>query len=466
MNLKEALKEIVKPVYYRLPRTVCYGPRFATTLRLLDQSEHWSEERIADYQLDKLRALLLHAAKHVPFYRQTFRAVGFDPERLRDPADLRALPLLDKETVRANIKDFLADNISRHRMAYYTTGGSTGTPFGVYYLRGASGRERAFMLKQWRRVGFHLSDRRALLRGLPVRNRRHWRYLPAERGFVFSNFHMTPANVAVYARTMKAKGLAYLHSYPSAVIDFARHLQDLGLEPPKFKAILASSENLYPGQRELIETFFGTRLYSWYGHTENLILAGECEISNHYHIFPEYGLAEVIKPDGSHASREGDTGELVGTTVDNFAMPLIRYKTDDWAVMGPASCACGRPYKLLQATRGRWHQEMLVGKLGNLISITALNVHTGVFDRVHQAQFYQSEKGKVELRIRRKADYTDRDSRGILAALEEKMGDTIEINLTFTEDIPLSPSGKFRLVVQELPVPRPTLDEVGLESSL
>src|SRR5437763_9809240 len=301
MKLKEAAKKVLRPIYYRLPTNLCYGPQFAPTLRLLDESEHWSRDRLDDYQMPRLRALLKHAARHVPYYRRLFRATGFDPERVREIADLRVLPLLDKETVRANLSDLLADNISPRRMLYFTTGGSTGTPLGVYNLRDAGGRERAFMLKQWQRVGFREGERRAMLRGWPVRNRRHWRYEASERAFIFSNFHMTPENVAEYARVMRAERLPYLHSYPSAVIDFARQLQSIGQEPPRFKAILASSENLYPGQREFIEAFYGARLFSWYGHTEDLILAGECEVSNHYHIFPEYGVAEVLKEEGAPA---------------------------------------------------------------------------------------------------------------------------------------------------------------------
>ncbi|HJQ22550.1 MAG TPA: phenylacetate--CoA ligase family protein [Blastocatellia bacterium] len=466
MKLKEAAKKVLRPVYYRLPANIRYGPQFAPTLRLLDQSERWSRDQLNDYQLTRLRALLKHAARHVPYYKRLFRALGFDPERVREIADLRVLPLLDKETVRANLNDLLADNISPRRMLYFTTGGSTGTPFGVYNLRDAGGRERAFMLKQWQRVGFRAGDRRAMLRGWSVRNRRHWRYEASERAFIFSNFHMTPDNVAEYARVMRAERLLYLHSYPSAVIDFARQLEHLGHEPPRFKVILASSENLYPGQREFIESFYGARLFSWYGHTEDLILAGECEVSHHYHIFPEYGVAEVLKEDGTAAERQGEMGELVGTTIDNYAMPLVRYRTEDWAVIGPPQCECGRSYKLLEATRGRWHQEMLVGRLGNLISITALNVHSDVFDRVQQVQFYQRERGKVELRIRRRDGYGERDSRRILAALAEKIGDTMEVELKFTDAIPLVASGKFRFLIQELPVPRPALDEARFGSSL
>jgi phenylacetate-CoA ligase len=106
---------------------------------------------------------------------------------------------------------------------------------------------------------------------------------------------------------------------------------------------------------------------------------------------------------------------------------------------------------------------MLVGKLDNLISMTALNMHTDVFDRVQQVQFYQREKGKVELRLRRKSGFSERDSRSILAALEEKMGDTMEITLNFTDEIPLGPSGKFRFVIQELKLPnKPVAERLGV----
>ncbi|HEX8184221.1 MAG TPA: phenylacetate--CoA ligase family protein, partial [Blastocatellia bacterium] len=274
MSIKGAVKSILKPVYYRLPARFCYGPQFHSTFKLLEQSERWSEDRLAEFQVSKLRAMLRHCARHVPYYRRLFRDAGFDPESVRDLADLRALPLLDKEIVRANMKDFLAENISPGQMLYFTTGGSTGAPLAVYNLKHAGGREWAFMLAQWARVGFRYTDRRAILRGWPVKNRRRWRYEASERGYAFSNFHMTPENVSEYARVMRERKIPYLHSYPSAIIDFIRHLKNLQLEPPRFQAILASSENLYAGQRELIESFFGARLFSWYGHTEDLILAG------------------------------------------------------------------------------------------------------------------------------------------------------------------------------------------------
>jgi phenylacetate-CoA ligase len=453
MNLKGKIKSALRPFYYRLPANVCYGPMFAPTLELLKQSQHWSADRLNEFQLTKLRAILAHAAKNVPYYRRLFRSVGFDPQQFRDLSDLANIPTLDKAMIRENLNDLIAENISPRDMLYFTTGGTMGMPVGFYNMRHAGGRERAFMFTQWARVGFDYSERRAMLRGTAVKSARHWEYEASERSFVFSNFHMTPENVAEYARVMKEKRLLYLHSYPSAIIDFARHLQNQKVKPPLFKAILASSETVYPGQREFVESVFGARLFSWYGHSEDVVLAGECEVSRDYHIFPEYSVVEVLKEDGALATEEDQAGELVGTSLDNFAMPLIRYRTEDWAVMGRARCDCGRSYKLLKETRGR-RQDMIIGELDNLISPTALNFHTDVFDRVLQVQFYQCQRGKVELRIKPRHDYSDEDSVNILAALNEKMGDTVKISLNFVDEIPLSPRGKARLVIQELKIPQ------------
>jgi phenylacetate-CoA ligase len=99
-----------------------------------------------------------------------------------------------------------------------------------------------------------------------------------------------------------------------------------------------------------------------------------------------------------------------------------------------------------------------------LISMTALNVHTDIFDNVQQLQFYQREKGRVELRLKRKPGYTDRDSKRILDALQEKRGDTMDISLVFPDEIPLMPRGKFRFVIRELDLSKPLAAEVPPET--
>jgi len=445
------VKTRVRPLYDRLPQQLRAFGLYWQTLSLLRESQYWDEGRLAEYEVTQLRRMLQHCAANVPYYQKLFRQVGFDPNKLRHADDLANLTTLDKETVRSGPQDFLAQNIPESKRNYYTTGGTMGQPLGLYGLRGAGWRERAFIETQWARVGFNRTRLRAMLKGAVVKSKSHYTYDVREHAFVFSNFHLTPDTVANYAAVMKKRNIPFLHTYPSAALDFARILKDANIPPPRFEVLLLGSENLYPGQREWIESFYGCRVFSWYGHSENTVLAGECEVSQNYHIFPEYGFVEILKEDGRPATDEGEAGELVGTTLYNPVMPLVRYRTGDWAVLGPKSCPCGRKYRLLKETRGRWLQEMIIGKLNNRISITALNMHSAVFDNVHQFQFYQREKGSVELRLVRKPSYSADDSNAILTAFKEKMGDTVDIKLKFVNELSLTERGKFRFIIQDLP---------------
>jgi phenylacetate-CoA ligase len=328
-----------------------------------------------------------------------------------------------------------------------------GTPLGFYCLIESGWREKAFMDAQWARVGFKPEHTRAVLKGAVITNDRHWKYDARERAYLLSSFHLTPENAAEYARLIRSRSIRYLHTYPSAALDFARNLQTAGVEIPQFRVVFAGSENMYSGQREAIEKLYGCRVYTWYGHSENVVMAGECEVSTSYHVFPEYGAVEVIKEDGTCATQEGEVGELVGTSLFNTAMPLVRYRTGDWAVLGPKRCSCGRSYRLLSETRGRWFQEMFVGKEGNFISITAVNMHSDLFDHVQQYQFHQKEPGRAVLRIVRGPEYSERDSQNILKQLLAKVGDSMELRLEFWDEIPRTAQGKFRFIVQELPTP-------------
>lgn len=446
-----AMKDFARPFYDRLPLRLRAPRIYWETLNLLEKSQYWDQDQLTEYQINQLRRVLQHCAVNVPYYRRLFRQIGFDPNQVKQPSDISVIPTLDKEAVRSNIRDLLAENIPESGRNYFTTGGTMGKPLGLYNLRDSGWREWAFLETLWARVGFNRTRPRAILKGTVVHNKSHSRYAPRERAFFFSNFHMTPESVASYAAEMKRHHIPYLHTYPSAALDFARILKDSGIVPPPFEAILVGSENFYPGQRESIESFYGCRVYSWYGHSENTVMAGECEVSPHYHIFAEYGFVEILKEDRTPVTEEGETGELVGTSFYNLVMPLVRYRTGDWAVLGPKTCACNRNYRLLKQTRGRWLQEMLVGKLNNRISMTALNMHSSIFDNVSQFQFYQREKGKAELRLVRKPSYSVKDTEAILSAFQEKMGDTVDVELTFVNELPLTERGKFRFVIQDLP---------------
>src|SRR5437773_12390 len=107
--VRRQIKRLVDPV----PR--CYGPEFQKRRKLLAETQWWDRARLEEHQNCELRALAKHCYANVPYYRQLFRTLGIGPDDIRCKEDLQRLPLLDKDTIRANADTLLAGNIPRRR---------------------------------------------------------------------------------------------------------------------------------------------------------------------------------------------------------------------------------------------------------------------------------------------------------------------------------------------------------------
>jgi phenylacetate-CoA ligase len=432
-------------------------PAFFKTYNLLKKSQWWSKEQLEEYQMRQLSKLLKHAYKNVPYYRKVFDERGLKPNDIQDFSDLQKLPFLTKEIIRDNLNDLKAINYPPGKLEYVTTGGSTGVPLGFYYEKGVSRSiEWAFMKTQWERVGYRFRDKCAVIKGYVVNSAskgKFWEYALLGRWLILSSYHMTDDNLPRYIKKIREFKPRFIQAFPSAITILARFMKQNGVGPfPSIKVILCSSENFYPAQRRLLEDTFQCRVYSWYGHAERVVLAGECELSNYYHIFPEYGITELIRDDGSPITNDNEIGIIVGTGLGNYAMPLIRYKTDDTAIRAKGVCACNRKYPLLKKVEGRWLQEFIITKNNRPISITAINMHSDVFDNVEQFQFYQDKKEEVVLNVVRKGTYSDRDTEYIKRELLRKLGDDISLVIRFVDHIPRTQSGKYNFLLQKLPL--------------
>lgn len=450
------LQNTAKCVYGILPLPIRYGKVFRNTYAFLQESQWWSQQQLEEYQLEQLNRLLHHAYENVPYYRKVFDERGLKPEDIQNFDDLRKLPYLTKEIIQENLPGLIAKNYPRSKLQYVTTGGSTGIPLGFYHEKGISdAKEWAFMLTQWKRVGFKNNDRCIVLRGAVVQSAskgKLWEYDPINKWQILSSYHMTDETLPKYIAKIRKFKPVFIQAYPSAITILARFIKENKIEPfPTIKAILCGSENLYDWQRNLLEEVFQCRVYSWYGHAEQVVLAGECEKSTHYHIFPEYGIVELIGKDGKPVTQENELGEVVATGLNNFACPLIRYRTMDLAVLANTKCGCGRNYQLLKKVEGRL-QELIVTGTGRLISMTAINMHSDVFDNVRQFQFYQEKKGEVIFNIVRNEAYTDRDTEYIRRELQKKLGVDVDLIIRFVDHIPRTQSGKYRFLIQKLPI--------------
>jgi phenylacetate-CoA ligase len=433
-------------------------PAFRRIIRewrtFLHESEQWTTEVLAAYQLERLRVLLEHAQANVPYYRELFRAHGVKPEDVRQLSDLRRLPVLEKADLQRFLPELVSTDVPPEDRRYFTTAGSTGIPVGFYHAPEQAAVEWAFMTTQWQRVGYEDGDSSIVLRGSVVSNGKLFERAAIRNELVMSSYRLTDELMPIYLERIRAFRPRFIQAYPSSVTLLARHMVERGERPPEgLKAVLCGSENLYPWQRELIEAAFRCRVFSWYGQSENVCLAGECEYDTRLHVFPQYGITELVDKRGAPVAEPGARGEIIATGLIGRGTPLIRYRTMDVAVLGDRCELCRRPYALLERIEGRL-QEFLITTTGRPISMAAINMHSPVFDNVQQFRFYQDTPGKAVLKIVPKPSFSwEQDEPSILAELALKVGEGLQLGLELVPEIPRTRTGKFRFLDQRLENP-------------
>jgi phenylacetate-CoA ligase len=447
----DALPDAIRQPLAWIPFRYVAGPSYRRTFDRGRELDRAPRSELLAYQERELGRMLAFAVDQVPAYRALRATVA----RLAPFEALRAFPLLSKDDLQADMARFLPRDFERIPHYECTTGGTTGNQLKFYVDNDSQSVELAFLHRQWARVGYTPARRKATFRGVHFPRRTdgcYWQSNPVYNELQFSPFHMNDATLDRYWERLVRYRPAFLHGYPSAIALLAGFLKRRGLARSYrgLEAVLLGSEALEPDDKDEIETAFGARAYSWYGHSERVVLGGECEKSPSYHHFADYGVLEILDADARDVA-PGERGEIVGTGLTNRSLPLIRYRTGDRARRLEPRCACGRALDRFDGVEGRWKREYVIGRNGSRISPAALNMHGPFFDRVRRYQYYQSVPGRMELRVVIAPGFGAEDSRALLEAFREKTGDELEVELRVVDDIPLTERGKLRRLIQEIP---------------
>ncbi|GAF70110.1 unnamed protein product, partial [marine sediment metagenome] len=329
-------------------------------------------------------------------------------------------------------------------------------PLGFYWERGVTSlKEHAFIRALWDRVGYRIRDRCVVLRGnfdQSGRKGKFWRYDPLNKSLILSCVDMTNELLPNYVAKIREFRPNFIQAYPSVIAILARFMKKNSVKPfPSVEALLCGSENLYPWQRELLEEVFQCKVYTWYGHRERTALAGECEKSTYYHIQPEYGIMELINKHENAVTNKDELGEIVATGFNNFICPFIRYRTMDLAILSNAKCKCGRDYVLLSKTEGKL-QYFFVDKTGSLItSFYSDEGPQSLADKIEAYQYVQNKPGKVLLNICAKSEFSNSEIGSVKRTFLD-FYPRFDIEVEFVDQIPRTESGKFKFLVQKLPI--------------
>ncbi|WP_347915658.1 phenylacetate--CoA ligase family protein, partial [Bacteroides fragilis] len=150
-------------------------------------------------------------------------------------------------------------------------------------------------------------------------------------------------------------------------------MQEMGIDPrrdTKLRTLIIGAEPHSEEQRRRIEDMLGVKAYNSFGMSEMCGpgVAFECQEQNGLHIWEDYYIVEIIDPDTLEPVPEGEVGELVLTTINREAMPLLRYRTRDLTRILPGECPCGRHHKRLDRMKGR-SDDMIILKGVNIFPI-------------------------------------------------------------------------------------------------
>ena len=442
----QSVKSLAGRAYRAIPSSLRYGPAYTRFQNEAREVETWDEETIRRYQIAALRDSLLAAAK-APFYAERFAASGVDPAKFEALEQLADYPLLTKQDLILHREQMVNPEFDAKQRLYITTGGSSGVPVGFYLHKGVSRpKEQAYLEAQWSRRGYRVGDRVAVIRGGVTSSKAGGgiSYFDATRNWlILSSYHLTLERLPEYVAALNHFKPQHLHAYPSAALMLARGLEQTGLKLDfKLTSLLCGSEKLTAESQQYLEQFFGARVFHWYGHSERVVLAAQGRTSNHLHFWPTYGFVEFGEPD-----TEGNR-EIIGTSFHNHVMPLIRYRTGDYARLTNED-QVGWPE--VSAVVGRDY-EYLVSATGRRISLTAINMHDRIFDGLLAVQFFQEREGVVECCFQPGPQWQGNREVAMRFGLLKKLGDDFTLKLREVKEVEKTSAGKHKWLVTRLAI--------------
>jgi phenylacetate-CoA ligase len=426
--------------------------RFQAWQRRPDEIEAWQSERI--------RYLVHLAATKVPFYKASWR--GADWRQVRSPEDLKLLPTLAKQSIRQNESSFIVEGFERRKLWLEKTSGTTGTALRIYWPMA--------MLPQWwalvevaiRNVaGVGQQMPRATMAGRPVvrgdvKKPPYWRYNRRWRQLYLSAYHVSEASAAEYVRAIREHGSEWITGYGSGIAALAENALRSGLPALPLRAAIVSGDTLFPGMRASIEKFFACKCFDSYGQCEGVCMAMECP-QGRMHVIPAAGVWEILREDGSPCA-PGESGEIVATGLLNDAMPLIRYRSGDYAAWAEEQhCTCGNPYRIVTSLEGRVDDYLVTASGRKIGRLAGFRQSPGI----HSAQLVQDAFDHAFLLVRPGMQYRYKDAlvvrQDILSRVEGLKLDIVEVS-----EIPKTPQGKSVSVVRLLEHPdrRETYDQL------
>lgn len=416
--------------------------------RRLEASQWLRPERILAEQSVRLQSFLIGIGARVPYFRDLFRELGFDPAAVQSANDLVHLPLLTKSVIREQGERMKADG--HGRLSRSNTGGSSGEPL-VFYTGLA--RKSHDVGSKWRATrwwGVDIGDKEAVIWGSPIEHNGQDR-VKMLRDAVFRStllpaFEMSEQKLDEYLAWIRRRQPAMLFGYPSALSYIARHARKRGMALDKLgtRVAFVTSERLYDEQREIIQSTFGCPVANGYGGRDAGFIAHQCP-SGGMHISAEDIIVEILNPAGQPVP-PGTPGEVVVTHLASGDFPFVRYRTGDVASLDNTSCACGRGLPMLRDIQGR-ATDFVVAADGTVMHGLALIYVLRELPGIEGFKVTQHTHLHTQVQVVRGSNFQPDVVPKIIDGIKKRLGQQVEVVVDLVPAIAPEKSGKYRYII-------------------
>lgn len=428
------------------------GGVFSQQVQQFQDRENYTHEQWREYQTIRLRKLLQHAYNTVPYYRELYSNHGFvcDDFKHFEIENLKELPYLEKDALRKFGTTTLLSS-KRPKGAFLSSSGSTGTPVKIFFSNEAyqtwnaayEGRVRNWAGVNYKMARGMIGGRRILpeAQGKPP----YFRYNYAEKQSYFSAYHLSPDTVSNYLEGMIKNKVEYMVGYAVSNYLLAEFIEMKGLQAPRLKAILTSSEKLTVEMRDTMERVFKCKVFDAYSGVEACGLISE---NGHGELLfsPDTGIIEVVDELGKNVS-SGEAGEVISTGLINFDQPLIRYRIGDRVKLAKdQKTESGKSMLKIEEIEGRL-EDIIVTKDGReMVRFHGLFID---IPKLIVSQLVQNSIEDFTINLVVEEGFSKNAEDEIKRRLQSQVGE-VSVTFEYLKDIPKNRNGKFRAVISKI----------------
>lgn len=425
----------------------------------LEQSQWWSPDKIAAYQMQQANILLAHAANTVPHYQNTLAEILAANHGALDWDSWRQIPILERTDIQQLGDALVSKEIPQSHLPISTgkTSGSTGRPIELIKTNITGLMWLAMTLRGhlWHRrdLTAKLATIKAFSQELPKDGVEMDTWGPSTemyankgRAAVLS-VHSAVSHQLVWLQRQQPD---YLLSYPSNLAALAEESLKQNIRLPSLLEIISMGEKLTSQQRGLCREAWGVEIKDIYSAEEIGYIAHQSPIDESYMVQAEHVIVEVLDELGQPC-KSGEVGRVVVTTLNNFAKPLIRYAIGDYAEVGERS-PCGRGLQVLKQIMGR-SRNMLFKPTGemfwpNMPILAAEYVQR--MPSVRQYQYVQKALNWIEIRIGAEEAYPKDIEQAFIDAVHRDFAYPFRVTFSYMKEIPRGQNQKYEEFMSEL----------------